>query len=87
MISQMSSGPAAAQHLGDLARLRRVRDRRMAEQLLILGRQAQAVSAVFARRYSSLTPAAGENVEASVRPSCPGTGDLGRSTVFDNCGA
>ena len=27
MISQMSSGPAAAQHLGDLARLRRVRDR------------------------------------------------------------
>ena len=59
----------------------------MAEQLLILGRQAQAVSAVFARRYSSLTPAAGENVEASVRPSCPGTGDLGRSTVFDIRGA
>jgi hypothetical protein len=24
---------------------------------------------------------------ALARPSCPGTGDLGRSTVFDNCGA
>ena len=56
MISRMSSGPAVAQHLCDLARLRRVRDRidrEYAQPLDVeaLARGAHMSAGHFSRRF------------------------------------